>query len=301
MFCTKIFNWGKGKKEGSSIKSSKNLDTVYPEPQEEGELCPYWTHVQCQATQLGGATYQHVKTRSPSTSSVGSNPGPPPIPNHHESIHQITATVKSPSAIRRGHPYPYRGTPDGAHFSPLHTPPFHSPAQSPIHFSQGRQSPLVCGYGRQSPLCQNRVPKSPSVNSQNAYFNSPKHGITNSNANSPQPTMPQSHNRSGSQSSLHHSGSSQGSLHRAGVASIQSPLHHSGSSQSSLYRIGTQPQSPRHSCSAPQSPRHHVGSQSPVHMGYIIEENYSQPLFPHSHPPPPPQRPPPPIPEEEGK
>lgn len=312
MFCTKIFNWGKGKKEGASgNKTAKTLDTVYPEPQDEGELCPYWTHIQCQQSQLGTAVGPHFsRAQSPSsaslTSSAPPSPYPPPIPYHHDGFYQPTATVKSPSAIRRGYHHSYRAHHDGTFHSPHYTSPFHSPVQSPIHHSHGRQSPLVSGHGRQSPLCQSRMPNSPSSSIPNTQVYSPaKQSLVSATGSSHSSLgYPQSHHasRSGSQSSLHHSGSSQSSLHKMGV-SVQSPLHHSGSSQGSLYRISnTQPQSPKHSCSAPQSPRH-LGNtpQSPVPKGYIVEDTYSQPLSPQTHPPPPPQRPPPPIPEEEGK
>ncbi|XP_069191860.1 protein sickie isoform X6 [Procambarus clarkii] len=292
MFCTKLFSWnkpGKGKKESGSRPP---LDTVFPEPQEEGEACPYWTHVQCNPpphnSSSGPLTPTHV----------------PLLPAHHPASpvhHQPATAPRSPSSHRRaahvrshqvkcGHDVPYYNTNynttyNSPYHSPHHSPGPNSPVNhSPVHFSPIHHPSSHHNQGYKSPVHHASGYKSP-VHHASGY-NSPVHHA--SGYNSPV------HHASGYNSPVHHASGYNSPVHHA--SGYNSPVHHASGYNSPV------PHAPGYN-----SPISHAsGYNSPVqpppgytnplhHRGYVLESNYCQPL-----PPPPPQRPPPPLPGQEG-
>ncbi|XP_071526574.1 uncharacterized protein [Panulirus ornatus] len=279
MFCTKLFNWGKTGKNKKEGGSRPPLDAVFPEPQDEGEACPYWTHVQCNppTSNSSSSSRPHTPTHTPllpshhpASSPVHHQPGPCSPVTHRRAAHVRSHQVKCghevafcsttySSPYHSPHHSPGPNSPvshSSVHFTPIHHPSAH---YSPGHHNQGYNSPVHHTSGYNSPVHH------PSG------YNSPVHHP--SGYNSPV------HYPSGYNSPVHHPSGYNSPVHHA--SGYNSPVHHA-----SGYNSPVQVQVP---VAAP-------GNNNQMHLrGYVLESTYCQPL-----PPPPPQRPPPPIPGQEG-
>ncbi|XP_069979691.1 protein sickie isoform X5 [Penaeus vannamei] len=282
MFCTKLFNWKpKGKKDGGP---RPHLDTVFPEPQDEGEACPYWTHVACNPPPPPPSrphTPTHARTQ----------PTPPPLPPHHPGspVHH-QPQPRSPATHRRAHarnhlPYGYSSTYNSPYQSPHQSPGPNSPVNhSPHHFTPIHHSPAHCSPAHCSPVHPNQGYNSPVHVNQG--YNSPVH--VNQGYNSPV-HVNQGYNSPIRQSPIHTNQGCNSPAH-------QSPVHHSSGYNSPVH-VNQGYNSPIHPTPVHPSPVYPSQNYNNTmhHRGYILESNYCQPL-----PPPPPQRPPPPIPGTEG-
>ena len=280
MFCTKLFNWGKNKKDVSGGRTT--TEHVISQSYQEGEACPYWTHMQC-------VPQNQIQNHSQSRNS-SSRPHTPTALNGVRAVHQrepTTATVRSPSAIRRVQPTLTHVT------SPYHSP-VHSPAHSPLHTPMGRQSP-VC-----YPVNQNGSNQMYQLQHSNSYH-SPMSGSLHKGHII-------SNNSSGSlhrNTSLHKNGHLHNSIQHSN--SHHSPLHNASTHYNQHGNGGRHSPLPQLSNGGRHSPLHAhmngMGGGQGQHKGFIVQETYSQPyprlINNEPIPPPPPNHPPPPLPSQQ--
>ncbi|XP_076054657.1 uncharacterized protein LOC143033284 isoform X3 [Oratosquilla oratoria] len=149
MFCTKLFQWGKHRKDGQGGPAKTDLTPLREHsPPEEGEACPYWTHVQCSPPPTSAPhTPTHPQTPVVSPYYQGS-------PVHHQPSSR-SPLLGSPSMRRKhshslGHSHNHNHHVKchahdhgySPHSSPVHSPLPHSPVHhSPVHHSPVHHSP----------------------------------------------------------------------------------------------------------------------------------------------------------------
>ncbi|CAL4107973.1 unnamed protein product, partial [Meganyctiphanes norvegica] len=268
MFCQKLFNWGKKKKDG------QKLDMVFPKDNSATEACPYWTHVRCPSARSSRSLPRAPPSEPP--------PPLPPLNRVASPVHQQPGLsshhippIHRRQAYARAHQRKYNQDPYNTIGSNNYNSPYHSPVYSPVAPDSPRTfSPVPYSPIPNSPLTHSSVPSSPVYPYPGGRFS----------------PVPQNHI-----SPVHHINNSPS--HHIHV----NPMHQSSMHNNMVYHNQMQQkvyhQRPPHNSHVHTSPPPSTG----LPQGYVLGETYCTPqgLMTYNAPPPP-SRPPPPIPTQEG-
>ena len=279
MFCNKLFNWNKNKKTAQADITNKSagrrLDHIglyESSDNKEGSQCHYPNHMQQQEQYVTHNSPIKISSTPQTPTQYGHNSKFRNIRNIQNSsnddlyiqhlassgaLHQqqhLTATVRSPSAIRRVHAPLFAKQTRSAQdltrsISPSNTC---SPIQSPVHTSPYNT------HGKQSP----------------SPFSDRSGSLNNKHHNRGNGTYP---------NQMQHSNSHSSPLHNTSTAT-NAPYHHHHQQQQQHHHHHHHPH--QHN----SLNRQYQQQQQNNHKGYIIEQTYSQPFAPPalpSHPPPP--------------